>query len=159
MQNSHVARLLRHSLSYQRPYLSRNSSSECRPFPWGIIVDYSRKTSSYIRKYANAPAKPANATLPDICEAAPVEDAGVPDAVLDGEVEPVLCVRLPPVPALTVGDTLLSASEDAFLKAARVFAPVALRAVSGKKHRVWGKTYGGLITPTIPFWQCLPCVQ
>ena len=69
--------------------------------------------------------------LPDICEAAPVEDAGVPDAVPDGDVEEaVLSVRSPPVPAVTVGDTLLSASAEAFLKAARVLAPVALHAIS-----------------------------
>ena len=65
-----------------------------------------------------------------MCDAAPVEDAGVPDAVPDGDVEVVFSVRLPPVPALTVGDTLLSASADAFLKAAKVLAPVALYCVS-----------------------------
>lgn len=66
-----------------------------------------------------------------MCAAAPVEDAGVPDAVPEGDVEEAeLSVRLPPVPALTVGDTLLSTSAEAFLKAARVFAPVALQEIS-----------------------------
>ena len=66
-----------------------------------------------------------------MCEAAPVEDDGVPDAVPDGDVEDAeLSVRLPPVPALTVGETLLSASAEAFLKAARVLGPEALQAVS-----------------------------
>lgn len=60
-----------------------------------------------------------------MCEAAPVDD-GEPDAVPDGDVEAELSVRLPPVPAVEVGDTLLLASAEAFLKAARVLAPVAL---------------------------------
>lgn len=69
--------------------------------------------------------------LPDICEAAPVEDDGEPDAVPDGDVEEAeLIVRLPPVPALTVGDTLLSISAEAFLKAAKVLGPLALWFVS-----------------------------
>jgi hypothetical protein len=54
----------------------------------------------------------------------------VPDAVPEGdEEEAELSVRLPPVPALTVGDTFLSTSAEAFLKAARVFGPVALQVV------------------------------
>lgn len=97
--------------------------------------------------------------LPDMCVAAPVED-GEPEAVPDGDVEPELCVRLPPLPALTVGDTLLPALDEAFLKAARVLGPLALNTVSMKTF-FWREdmTYGGLITPTIPAWQCLPCVQ
>jgi hypothetical protein len=91
-----------------------------------IIIVSPLATSAYIRKYANVPARPAKVKLPDKCDAAPVEEAGVPDAVPDGDVDVVFSVRLPPVPALTVGDTLLSASADAFLKAAKVLAPVAL---------------------------------
>lgn len=73
--------------------------------------------------------------LPDICEAAPVADAGEPEAVPDGDDEdPELCVRLPPVPALTVGDTLVLALAEAFLKAARVLAPEELKRISIKKY-------------------------
>jgi hypothetical protein len=96
----------------------------------GIIVVRLLSDTSYIRKYANAPARLAKATLPERCVAAPVDDAGVPDAVPDGEIEVVFSVRLPPVPALTVGETLLSASAEAFLKAASVLAPVALIGIS-----------------------------
>jgi hypothetical protein len=70
--------------------------------------------------------------LPDICEAAPVED-GEPEADVD---VPEVCVRLPPLPALTVGDTLLPALAEAFLKAARVLAPLALNIVSMKMYLV-----------------------
>jgi len=70
--------------------------------------------------------------LPDICEAAPVED-GEPEADVD---VPEVCVRLPPLPALTVGDTLLPALAEAFLKAARVLAPLALNIVSMKVYLV-----------------------
>jgi hypothetical protein len=64
--------------------------------------------------------------LPDMCEAAPVED-GEPEADVD---VPEVCVRLPPLPALTVGDTLLLAPIEEFLKAARVLGPLALNIVS-----------------------------
>lgn len=60
------------------------------------------------------------------CPAAPVDVAAEPDEVLDGDDEVVFSVRLPPVPALTMGDTLLLTSADAFLKASSVLAPVAL---------------------------------
>lgn len=89
----------------------------------GIIVVVLSETKFYIRRYANTPVRPAKVTLPVRCPAAPVAE---PDAALDGEVEVVFSVRLPPVPALTVGDTLLSTSADAFLKASRVLTPVAL---------------------------------
>jgi hypothetical protein len=64
--------------------------------------------------------------LPDMCEAAPVED-GEPEADVG---VPEVCVRLPPLPALTVGDTLLLAPIEEFLKAARVLGPLALNVVS-----------------------------
>lgn len=53
--------------------------------------------------------------LPARCEAAPVEAAGAPEAELEGDDEELLSVRLPPVPALEVGETLVEASADAFL--------------------------------------------
>lgn len=62
-----------------------------------------------------------------MCEAAPVEEAGEPEAVPEGdEEEAELSVRFPPVPALTVGETLLSTAAEAFLKASRVLGPLAL---------------------------------
>lgn len=85
------------------------------------------KSNPYIMKYANAPARPAKVMLPVMCAAAPVEDAGEPEAVPEGDdEEPELSVRLPPEPALMVGETLLSAEAEAFLKAARVLGPLAL---------------------------------
>ena len=70
--------------------------------------------------------------LPDMCEAAPVED-GEPEEDVD---EPEVCVRLPPLPALTVGDTLLLAPIEAFLKADRVLGPLALNIVSMRMFAV-----------------------
>lgn len=69
-----------------------------------------------------------------MCAAAPVEEEGVPEVVPEGDVEAELSVRLPPVPALTVGETLVSIAAEAFLKASRVRAPVALQAV--RKERI-----------------------
>lgn len=59
-----------------------------------------------------------------------MEETGAPEAVLDGDDIVVLSVRLPPVPALTLGDSLVSAPADAFLKAARVLGPVVLVDIS-----------------------------
>ena len=77
------------------------------------------------------PVRPANATLPDRCDAAPVDWAG-PEALDEGEpdVEVPFSVRLPPKPAVVVGEVLLSAFSEAFLKAAKVLSPDVLDPVS-----------------------------
>lgn len=73
------------------------------------------------------PVRPAKATLPERCDAAPLDAAG--EALLEeeeeGEVDVVVpfSVRFPPVPAVDEGVTLLVAFEEAFLKAARVLSP------------------------------------
>lgn len=89
-------------------------------------------------KKVNRPVRPAKATLPLSCDAAPVAADELADEPPDVEVP--FTESLPPVPEVVVGETLLLASEEAFLYAAKVFAPVV----------------GGLIAPTIPAWQCLP---
>jgi hypothetical protein len=72
--------------------------------------------------------------------AAPVE-AGAPEAELEDEDEELLSVRLPPVPALEVGETLVEASAEAFLYASRVLGPEALKGVSVSCFRTDG-TFG-----------------
>jgi hypothetical protein len=57
-------------------------------------------------------------------------EAGAPEAEPEGDVDVLLSVRLPPVPALEVGETLVEASAEAFLYAARVLGPEALKCVS-----------------------------
>lgn len=65
---------------------------------------------------------PAKATLPVRCDAAPVDEAG--GEAPEGEAPEVLfSVRLPPVPAVDVGETLLVARAELFLKAAKVLSP------------------------------------
>ena len=108
-------------------------------------------------KKVKRPVRPAKATLPPSCEAAPV-DCGMPDIpdMLDmladpdlvaDEPEPEVAVpfslSLPPVPALDSGETLSAAAVAAFLKASMVLGPEA----------------GGLMTPTMPPWQCLAWEQ
>jgi len=111
-------------------------------------------------KKVKRPVRPAKATLPPSWEAAPV-DCGAPDALdipdmlamlpdpelVADEPEPEVAVpfslSLPPVPACDVGETLSEAEAAAFLKASMVLAPEA----------------GGLMTPTMPPWQCLPWEQ
>lgn len=79
----------------------------------------------------NRPVRPANATLPVRCDAAPVDEAGA-EALDEAEPDVVVpfSVRLPPVPAVDVGETLLVAASEAFLKAAKVFSPDVLDYVS-----------------------------
>lgn len=70
----------------------------------------------------NRPVIPAKATLPERCDAAPVEEVG--GAEPEGEAAEVpFSVRLPPVPAVDEGETLLEARAELFLKAAKVLSP------------------------------------
>lgn len=77
-----------------------------------------------------------------MCEAAPV-DEGAPEPDALGEDDVPFSASLPPLPATEEGDTLFCASEEAFLYAANVLGP----------------DLGGLMTPTIPDWQCLAWEQ
>jgi hypothetical protein len=77
-------------------------------------------------KKVKRPVMPAKTALPARWDAAPVDAAGEGDA----DVEVPFSVRLPPVPAVAVGDTLSVAASEAFLKAARVLGPDALGHVS-----------------------------
>lgn len=77
------------------------------------------------------PLRPAKATLPVRCDAAPV-DWTAPEALEEGEpdVDVPFSVMLPPVPAVDEGETLVLALAEEFLNAAKVLSPVALRDVS-----------------------------
>lgn len=79
------------------------------------------------------PVRPAKVTLPERCDAAPVE--AVPEELDEGEpdVEELFWVRLPPVPPVDVGETLLVAFSEAFLKADKVFSPDDLDCVNHEK--------------------------
>jgi hypothetical protein len=105
----------------------------------------------------NTPVRPAKIALPVSCDAAPVEAGAEALDEAEPDVEVPFSWSLPPEPAVDAGETLSVACFDAFLKASRVFAPEVLlscKYVCINGERV--KTYGGLITPTIPLWQCLP---
>lgn len=104
-------------------------------------------------KKVNRPVIPANTALPARWDAAPVAEEGEGDS----DVEVPFSLSLPPVPAVDVGDTFSVAFSEAFLNASRVLGPDALDNVSESKRLQdkW-ETYGGLITPTMPFWQCMP---
>jgi hypothetical protein len=82
-------------------------------------------------KKVKRPVKPANMALPARWDAAPVA-AGEEEG--DSDVEVPFSVRLPPEPAVDVGDTFSVAFSEAFLKASRVLGPEALDNVSQSKH-------------------------
>jgi hypothetical protein len=77
------------------------------------------------------PVIPANMALPARWDAAPVA-AGEEDD--DPDVEVPFSDRLPPEPAVDVGDTFSVAFSEAFLKASIVLGPEALNNVSQSRR-------------------------
>jgi hypothetical protein len=69
------------------------------------------------------------------------------------------CTSMPLVPAVELGARLAVAFMDAILNFSRVLPEALIYVRDVCEHEVNQNTYGPLITPTIPPWQCLPCVQ